>query len=491
MNSIKYLFSTILLVMSLILTISLDLPVYAFICLYIILMVLPAVIGNSLPIFKYYDRCETVELMEMVYNNDYKNYKQKTFPALISWIVFFALYLFIVILDDSSNSSTSETIFFIIMTIGSGLGALCCIIFYMRVARSKQIIPEIILNEKRQKIYPLYKAERDTRSYEEIYEKILLPRPKYYQAVNIVNKIAAITILIMGLFILAFLYSYRNDIFTNTIDTIITVGFACTFSIASIYYGTKDILKTSTTQEQKITFLLLSCLLAALLYTPTSHQLNKLFLKGYVHNIKSYNYNSKTNVFQDTIKVQNISDQTYIYRKQSLPLSYLTFQKALLKKLIRAGAEYQIVYIDTINNKQIVAFSLNELKDICNQKRSDLEIRIELLKLIVDEPTVYDDGKYIVIEMNRGKNVPPPYTTPSEQNDFLTWLTNYTKEFAFFYKIAYFNRGLRIRYIFNNNQFVESAVSLNELRNKEKQKKTNTPQKSKSFFKRFSKQPDN
>lgn len=84
MNSIKYLFSTILLVMSLILTISLDLPVYAFICLYIILMVLPAVIGNSLPIFKYYDRCETVELMEMVYNNDYKNYKQKTFPALIS-----------------------------------------------------------------------------------------------------------------------------------------------------------------------------------------------------------------------------------------------------------------------------------------------------------------------------------------------------------------------------------------------------------------------
>lgn len=403
---------------------------------------------------------------------------------MIALFALFALCLFIVILDDSS---TSETIFFIIMTIGSGLGALYRIISYMRVARSKQII----LDETLQKIYPLYKAERDTRSYEEIYEEILLPRPKYYQAVNIVNKIAAITILIMGLFILAFLYSYRNDIFTNTIDTIITVGFACTFSIASIYYGTKDILKTSTTQEQKITFLLLSCLLAALLYTPTSHQLNKLFLKGYVHNIKSYNYNSKTNVFQDTIKVQNIADQTYIYRKQSLPLSYLTFQKALLKKLIRAGAEYQIVYIDTINNKQIVAFSLNELKDICNQKRSDLEIRIELLKLIVDEPTVYDDGKYIVIEMNRGKNVPPPYTTPSEQNDFLTWLTNYTKEFAFFYKIAYFNRGLRIRYIFNNNQFVESAVSLNELRNKEKQKKTNTSQKSKSFFKRFSKQPDN
>lgn len=486
MNSIKYLFSTILLVASCILTISLDLPVYAFICLYIILMVLSAVIGYSLPIFKYYDRCKTVELMEMVYNN-YKNYKQKTFLTMIYMIALFALFalcLFIVILDDSS---TSETIFFIIMTIGSGLGALYRIISYMRVARSKQII----LDETLQKIYPLYKAERDTRSYEEIYEEILLPRPKYYQAVNIVNKIAAITILIMGLFILAFLYSYRNDIFTNTIDTIITVGFACTFSIASIYYGTKDILKTSTTQEQKITFLLLSCLLAALLYTPTSHQLNKLFLKGYVHNIKSYNYNSKTNVFQDTIKVQNIADQTYIYRKQSLPLSYLTFQKALLKKLIRAGAEYQIVYIDTINNKQIVAFSLNELKDICNQKRSDLEIRIELLKLIVDEPTVYDDGKYIVIEMNRGKNVPPPYTTPSEQNDFLTWLTNYTKEFAFFYKIAYFNRGLRIRYIFNNNQFVESAVSLNELRNKEKQKKTNTPQKSKSFFKRFSKQPDN
>lgn len=486
MNSIKYLFSTILLVASCILTISLDLPVYAFICLYIILMVLSAVIGYSLPIFKYYDRCKTVELMEMVYNN-YKNYKQKTFLTMIYMIALFALFalcLFIVILDDSS---TSETIFFIIMTIGSGLGALYRIISYMRVARSKQII----LDETLQKIYPLYKAERDTRSYEEIYEEILLPRPKYYQAVNIVNKIAAITILIMGLFILAFLYSYRNDIFTNTIDTIITVGFACTFSIASIYYGTKDILKTSTTQEQKITFLLLSCLLAALLYTPTSHQLNKLFLKGYVHNIKSYNYNSKTNVFQDTIKVQNIADQTYIYRKQSLPLSYLTFQKALLKKLIRAGAEYQIVYIDTINNKQIVAFSLNELKDICNQKRSDLEIRIELLKLIVDEPTVYDDGKYIVIEMNRGKNVPPPYTTPSEQNDFLTWLTNYTKEFAFFYKIAYFNRGLRIRYIFNNNQFVESAVSLNELRNKEKQKKTNTSQKSKSFFKRFSKQPDN
>lgn len=213
MNSIKYLFSTILLVASCILTISLDLPVYAFICLYIILMVLSAVIGYSLPIFKYYDRCKTVELMEMVYNN-YKNYKQKTFLTMIYMIALFALFalcLFIVILDDSS---TSETIFFIIMTIGSGLGALYRIISYMRVARSKQII----LDETLQKIYPLYKAERDTRSYEEIYEEILLPRPKYYQAVNIVNKIAAITILIMGLFILAFLYSYRNDIFSKQPD---------------------------------------------------------------------------------------------------------------------------------------------------------------------------------------------------------------------------------------------------------------------------------
>lgn len=486
MNSIKYLFSTILLVMSLILTISLDLPVYAFICLYIILIVLSAVIGNSLPIFKYYDRCETVELMEMVYNNDYKNYKQKTFLALISWIVFFALYLFIVILNDSSNSSTSETIFFIIMTIGSGLGALCCIIFYMRVARSKQIIPEIILNEKRQKFYPLYKAERDTRSYEEIYEEMLLPRPQYYQAVNTANKIAAIIFIIMGLLILAFLYSYRND--TNT--DVFFSSFVFLFGILSIYWGIIDILKTSTTQEQKITFPLLSCLLAALLYTPTSHQLNKLFLEEYVHNIKRYNYNSSTNVFQDTIKVQNIADEAYIYQKHSLPLYYYDpYMKTLLKKIIRAGAEYQSVYMDTIGNKQIVSFSLNELKDVYN--KSNLELRIEFLKLTVDESTVYDDGKYIVIEMNRDKNIPPPYTTPSEQNDFLTWLTNYTKRSADINKIASFNRGLRIRYIFNNNQFVESAVSLNELRNKGKQKKTDTPQKSKSFFKRFSKQPDN
>lgn len=52
----------------------------------------------------------------------------------------------------------------------------------------------------------------------------------------------------------------------------------------------------------------------------------------------------------------------------------------------------------------------------------------------------------------------------SEQTRFSTWLTNLTKECAEDYNIASINRGLKMRLVFNNHQFIENTLSLEEIK---------------------------
>ena len=165
-------------------------------------------------------------------------------------------------------------------------------------------------------------------------------------------------------------------------------------------------------------------------------------------------------------------------------------QKKLLKKAIKIGAEYQFVFRDKSNDEQIVIISPSELKEIYHQSKSDIDILLELLKLDFYKEKIYEDGEYIVVEMQENGNV--PYPMQSEQTRFSTWLANFAKECAEDYGIASFNRGLKIRIVFNDERFIEHTLSLEELKKEEEQIGLEESEKnSTSLFKIFSNSSDN
>ena len=92
--------------------------------------------------------------------------------------------------------------------------------------------------------------------------------------------------------------------------------------------------------------------------------------------------------------------------------------------------------------------------------KSNLDILLEILKLDFNGAKVYEDGEYIIIEYLENKNIPYP-TQPEQVKAFVK---NYTRKCAEDYGIAVFNRGIRMRFIFNNNQFIEYSLSLEEIK---------------------------
>lgn len=453
----------VLLTMSLV--ISLNLPIYILFIEYIIIYFIFILYVDEKLLFSAENsidnirtKMEKIKLMEIVYNNDYEKYKQNALHTMIYKIALFIICLFLFILSCTNASfPTISIILFALMTILGSTYVLLSIKSYVKIRKSQQII----IDKELQESYQQYKVKRETYTYKRIL--LSLPRPQYYLS-KISLILYAITYFITGCLILAFCYTHIKDITLNIVNIIIGI-IICLTGILCISTSTDKILTYSTSNKEKFTILLLSSLLTTFLYTPLTNQLDKLYLKiNYEDDYSSCIYNSKTNILQLTLKkVENT--QSDKHDKKSIPLLLLSQGpegKILFKNIIRAGADFQFIVTDIKNNKKIVYFSQNELKKIYNQKKSDLDMCIDLLKLDYETAKVYDDSKYIVIE-NREQNILPPlYRTPTERNKYLTELVNRSKRLAVFYKIARFNRGLKIRYIFNNDQFIEYRIHQNK-----------------------------
>lgn len=436
--------------------ILLDIPFlneYGFFVAFIIVVVVDRIITKLLSNqIEYQQMCEVIFVMEMAYNDDYKKYKRQVLLKMIIFVVIFVYLLlcFIALFTSFSDVPLIDYILWGTFMILAGISSLWHIRYYLQVRKAGRIT----LDQELQEIYQSYKEERTTSTYEEM----LLPRPKYYQAINAANTFFAMLSLVIGLLLITVLYVYRGEF---NPDAGLAEISSTIYGALAAYWGIKDLLNTSN--SQKYLLLLLSCILVALLYMPFTNYLNKTFLMAYIDDVSSLSYDAKSNSVQETIKVDEIAsfEPTYCKKRTILILSSESHRK-FLKSMIRVNAEFQTVYKDSAGKKQVITIAPSELKEIYHQTKSDLDILLEILKLDFNGAKVYEDGEYIIIEYWGNENI--PYPTQPEQIKSFVKIKNYAREYAKDYSIASFNRGLKIRYIFNNNQFIELSLSLEEIR---------------------------
>lgn len=405
-------------------------------------LIIRKLLKNSI---EYQNMCEAAFILEMAYNNDYKKYKQQAqIKMTIHTVTFVYMLLFFIALFTSfSNTSLIDYIIFGAFAILTGINSALHIWSYLKIRKEKYII----LNEELQEKYLIYKNKRDTCTYEEM----LLPRPRSYLAINAANTIFAIMTIVIGLLICVILYTNKEEF------NLILFGGLSLCGISALYYGVTDLLCTSN--SQKYILLLLSCIIAALLYMPITNYINKASLEAYIADDPDLSYNAKNNVVQKTIMLDEISDIEVTYRKQRLMIILSrNYEKEMLKKVIKIGAEFQYIYKDKSGNKKVVTISPSELKKIYNQTRSNLDILLEIIKLDFDDAKVYDDGECITIEVIEDI----PYPIQPEETKKL--IKDFTRECAEIYDVKVFNRGIKIRYIYKNQQFIEYTLSLDELR---------------------------
>lgn len=229
--------------------------IFASIIVFIISLIIHKLFKN---IIEYQNLCEVASIMEMAYNNDYKKYKRQAQLKMILYAAAFVYFLLgiIVSLISFSNVSLISYIIWSACMILTGIYLLRNLLSYLKIKKAKHII----LDKEFQNIYSIYKNERDTCTYEEM----LLPRPKFYPAINDVNTIFAIISIAIALLTFTILYTYKEVFNSETI--FIGLGGLSIYGIFFIYFGIKDLLSTSS--NQKYIFLLLSCVIAALLYMP-------------------------------------------------------------------------------------------------------------------------------------------------------------------------------------------------------------------------------
>ena len=429
---------------------------------------------------EYQQICAVISIMEMAYNNDYKKFKRQ---ALLQMVVYTALFIymlsyFVALFTSFSNVPLIDYILWGTFTILAGISSLQYIRLYLQARKTGYVM----LDKELQEIYQSYKNERDSHTYEEM----LLPRPKHYKATNTANTLFAILSIVTGLLAIAILYAYRGE---SNFDTELVEFSMIIYGALASYWGIKDLLSTSN--SQKYLLLLLSCAIAVLSYKPITHYMNKKFLAAYIADVPNLIYNTKDNLIQETITLDELDgfETTYVKQRSMLFLSF-NDKKELLKKIIRTDAEYQFVFRDKSSNKQIIIISPSELKEIYHQTKSNLNILLEVLKLDFEGAKVYDDGEYIVVEIWRNENV--PYSMQSEHTKVSEFLANVTKESAQNYGVADFDRGLKIRCIFNDGRFIEHTLSLEELKKEEEQTDVEESEKdSTSLFNIFSNSSNN
>ena len=386
-------------------TILLDIPFlneYGFFIACIIVFIGNSIINKLLKNqIEYQEICEAAFIMEMVYNNDYKKYKQQAlFQMIVNAAIFvYTLLLFISLFLELSNVPLIDYIIWGVLTIGNGLIFFMNVKFYIQVVKGKKII----LNKEFQELFQNYKVDRGTYTFEEM----LLPRPKYYQVINAANTLFAILSIVIGLLITIILYAYNGEFSSESAFYRLSLSI---YGILTIYFGAKDLLSISN--SQKYILLLLSCAIAVLLYMPITHYMNKDSLEAYIVDAPNLSYDVKSNVVQVVLDVDSLTsfDDVIFVKQRSMLI--LSGDKKLLKKIIRVGAECQIVVKDKYENEQIANIAPSELKEIYNQTKTDLEILIGIIKLDLSwgmkeddirEIEVYDDGECVICCRSRKK----------------------------------------------------------------------------------------
>ena len=438
-------------------SILLDIPFlnkYGLLFAVVIVILTNVVVGK---LFKkqigYQEFCEGTAIMEMAYNNDYKQYKWQASLRMIAYTLNFVgiLLIFIAMFLLFSDVPLIDYILLGVFTLWTGLASLYHIISYIKVVKDGKIV----LNKRERDLFMAYKAERDTCTLEDILRPL---RPKYYKAMNVANSVFAVLSIIIGLLTFAFLYAFRGESDAELIEISLII-----YAALAVYFGIKDLLNTSN--SQKYLLLLFSCILAALLYMPLINYCNKNILTAYIGSYSSLSYDAKSNLVQETIRVNDIENFDYTdERKYSILKLSEEGMKELLRKIIRVNAEYHVVYRDSLGKEQVITIAPSELKEIYHQTKSELDILLERLKLFLDgidaldegATNVYDDGKYILIEMT------PNYPAQTGGDEIFSLIVNSIKEC---FNVADFGRGLKVRMFYDNNQFNECILSLEDLTN--------------------------
>lgn len=397
---------------------------------------------------EYQNKREELLLFGMAYNNDFERYKRHALLEMAENIVYFVYMLSLLISLVISFSGVPLIDYFIISTfmILSANSSSWHIVKYLQVKKAGCVMLDTELKER----YLSYKREREEHTHEEILEQ----SPKHYKIVNAANTLFSIFCLVIGLLLIA----YSIEYYTNAILLINLFG-----GLMASYCGIKDLLNISN--SQKYLLLLLSCIIAVLLYIPTTNYLNKYYLSACIHDDYSdLFYDAKSNIVHESIKVDDLTGVIpgYLRKCNELVLSYEGY-KELLDNIIRVNAEYQIVYKDSKGNEQVITISPNELRDIHRQTRSFLDIKLDRIKLAMGENStkIYDDGEYVIIEVVREDESFPV----SKQEESL--YAEFAKYVAERFDIASLNRGLKMRFLFNNHHLFESSFSLEELKNAE------------------------
>lgn len=406
---------------------------------------------------------DAIVLMELAYNNDYKKYKRQTlFSMIVTMAMFiYMLLFFIALFTIDTDVPIFDYIIWGAFTIGMGIYAYGNIKYYIRVVKDGHIV----LDENLQDIFQDYKEERGTCTYEDI----LSGRPKSYHVMNTANIIFAIVSILIGLLVNIILYTYRGETNGELVSLSLII-----YGVLAFYFGIKDLLSTNTSISAKCSILILSCVLVTLIYSPLTNILNKDILNAYIANDPSLKYDVNSNLVQGKLDLDgNLTDYELPFLKKRLILTTLSGEedKKMLKKIIRVNAEFHVILKDISGETQIVKITPNELTEIYNQDKSDLDILLELLRLDYGNlekncsVKVYADGEYITIELQYD-NI--SYPIQSKLTESSTALAEDVKGAAEYYDVASFNRGLKIRIFFENHQFIEQSLSLKELRNIEK-----------------------
>ena len=440
------------------------------ICIFFGIFVILWLIKNKLKFVKDYNEynnlCECTAILELAYNNDYKRYKRQVFNDMILAAIVYFCFLLIV--------------FFLLFAFIYGIILLGFSIFitlkllrpYLKIRKAGYIELEGRLKD----MYPPYKAERDTCTYEEMCASISLPR--FYNVINTVNTISAILYIICGMLIFMVGITVINVIgFGNNIQLVLSGGFLVVFAIYAIpiiLLGVKSILINRILSSSRFILLTISFVLSVVLSVPLCKPFGiysaKYLLEDAISSSNFY-YDADTNLLQEKLELENLTDFDYDYSKKWEVLDLYSVANDnndedffRMRFLVKVGAEYQIVHNDTLGNERIVVITPDELKEIYNRPKSDLEILVERIKLYYGDRTkVYDDGKYLLIEQSYDKDVPFP--TQTEQVSILEDYAKFIKVFMSNDNISTFNRGVKIRCYYDCGKSFGKALTFEELEN--------------------------
>lgn len=318
---------------------------------------------------EYQNILDLAFLFETAYMNDYARFKRVAFLKMLADVIC-AIYMLIMYVAIISLPITPliDILIFGVFTFLSVLSSIWNIKFYIRTRKAGQVIIDDNLQEQ----YLTYANARVGHSYEEI----LPPQPKYSKVIAISNRLFAVLSIVIGLFIIILssinLSSINRNLYATTL---LQTGYVF-YGILALFFGLKDLLNMN--KIKKGSFLLLSFLPLAMflwiLFPILTSLINgKYALEAYVANDSSLIYDAEVNLVQKTILFDDIKYLETADLKE-LSIKQLSVKddlfgennKKLLEAMVRANAEFQILYEDVKGQNIVIKFTPSELEYIYN-----------------------------------------------------------------------------------------------------------------------------